>query len=331
MSSFGSFSPTSIKKKRPTTTATAGTGTTAAQPEYTADSPVGANDTTAVLTQQPAAPIPTSNPLPAGVTTANLTQSSPTLPVGTEAAKTDLKAPEGVGNPLVKPPEDGAATTPAEKTGATPAVDQRSETEKLYSDLLKSHEGSWGDKQKALADEGAKMQRQNAEINARMGRNIGGGFAGGMAQAVLGAQQLMLDERTRHDDKARDYQMKMIDASQKDRYRSEDQEFEREMQATNHANQRELTELALGEGPPTQQEQLASDFNTFAMSNFGATEEQAKRAYEDHFKVYGRYPTTAKEKKDALGLVGVGPHTDWQRQAGMPEDVAEEHLNRFTM
>ena len=69
-------------------------------------------------------------------------------------------------------------------------------------------------------------QRRAAEINASMGRSIGGGFAGLYSQAMLNGQQQMTGARQTWADRGRQLQLGYLDRQITEKHRTEDLENE---------------------------------------------------------------------------------------------------------
>ena len=83
----------------------------------------------------------------------------------------------------------GATTTTTEPQGLSGDIN------KLYDDQRDTLNEGWGNTEKGLQYDAARMQRQAAAVNAASGRSVGGGFGAGMGQAFLGAQRNMLGAR----------------------------------------------------------------------------------------------------------------------------------------
>lgn len=112
------------------------------------------------------------------------------------------------------------ATPQTEGSGLDPELDS------LYQDIFKEHQGSWADTEKGINAQTAMNQRRAAEINASMGRSIGGGFAGLYSQAMLNGQQQMTGARQTWADRGRQLQLGYLDRQITEKHRTEELENE---------------------------------------------------------------------------------------------------------
>lgn len=110
-------------------------------------------------------------------------------------------------------------------------------SEERFQNILTDLQGSWQETQNQLARQAAADQRRASAINAAMGRNIGGGFAGLSAQAGLAAGQNLSAARQAHNAQVRDAQMQWLDRV-----------FQREEAARARGHQLDVIAAQTGEG-----------------------------------------------------------------------------------
>lgn len=128
------------------------------------------------------------------------------------------------------------ATTTTAETVEDPAMLGVS-SEERFQGILSDLQGSWQETQNQLARQAAEDQRRASTINAAMGRNIGGGFAGLSAQAGLAAGQNLAAARQAHNAQVRDAQMQWLDRV-----------FQREEAARARGHQLDVLAAQTGEG-----------------------------------------------------------------------------------
>jgi hypothetical protein len=116
---------------------------------------------------------------------------------------------------------------------ATGIYTPEQQAQRMWADIMK---GQQANLDQSLAGIGAQQSlygRRAAEMNASLGRGVGGGFAAGQAQAQLGAQQLELDVRSEHAKRGLELQMTQLKELQ-ERAR-EDRDYVREQELTREA------------------------------------------------------------------------------------------------
>ena len=175
---------------------TASTATPVAQPNLR-KTPVK-NAMTGVAPASPTPQIASGTPASAGPAP-QMGDNAPKPPEALQTASED-RTRGGISG-AVQHAADAKANAPGEQ-----APDPYAEYNQIYEDIISDHDQSWEAKGQMVARQGAAAQRQNAAMNARMGRAVGGAFGAGMAQATLSTNEQLLDERTRHDEQKRSLQ-----------------------------------------------------------------------------------------------------------------------------
>ncbi len=266
-----------------------------------------------------------------GAAVSGLTSAAgvPSTPQGTE-----------MGSPVANPQQQAANKNPTPGNGpmapsTTPEVagaDPYGEMNKMYEDLMASHEKSWGATEHMIQRQGQAAARQNAAMNARMGRSIGGGFAGGMAQAMLGTNEQLLDARSQHENKARDLQLAWLDKQIQNQWREEDRGFEREMLDTKlghdanmltaqmeqmpdyDVNQMLDERLGSGHGVTAMQwnnvtNEMGNKFRKISETTGDAapTREEQEKMLLDYFESTGKFPQSDSEWFEMMGYEGYKP------------------------
>lgn len=203
----------------------------------------------------------------------------------TQAPSTSLPTFPGGAQTPPKNPLGGGAPPPA-APGAPPEQGGWNDLEKFYQDIMGQHQASWADTEKGIMANQAMNQRRAAEINASMGRSIGGGMAGLMAQAQLSGQQQLMQGRAQHQDRGRQLQLSWLDKLVRREERLEDQ------QAASAGAPR-----VLGDGPlptdPAERQGLMDDFHS--LSDMDKTVEARK--------------ATSRAPKEVQDMLAHGP---WQ-------------------
>lgn len=110
-------------------------------------------------------------------------------------------------------------TTAERRSPSQQAYDRE---DQMMKDIIASHQGAWAGIEKGHQANAALMQRRSASMNAAMGRNVGGGFASGMAQAWLTGQQNLDQARLQHEQQGRNLQLDWLDRQIRRRERDED-------------------------------------------------------------------------------------------------------------
>ena len=206
-------------------------------------------------------------------------------------------------------PSAGDAGAGASGGGLDPELDA------LYQDIFKEHQNSWGDTEKGINAQTAMNQRRSAEINANMGRSIGGGFMGMAAQTQLSGQQSMMGARQTWADRGRQLQLGYLDRQLEEKHRTED--FERDVagqgqEAPNLTNNPEQSAADLAAAKAKERSQnrgdAAKQFDTQAR---GATQKaisgldpasqgKAKQWAYSQYVSTGRWPS----ENEILAVVG---------------------------
>jgi hypothetical protein len=109
--------------------------------------------------------------------------------------------------------------------GTTGAYDPYAEQDKIQQDIMDSHKNAWAGIQTGIQNRGALDAKRAANINARMGRSVGGAFWGGQMQAQMGTQQNMLNAQLEHDRQGRGLQMDYLDQQIRRTERMEDRDL----------------------------------------------------------------------------------------------------------
>ena len=159
-----------------------------------------------------AQPVPGQTPAQPTAAPQQDPQSSPTSQVIPNLPKFGKAPPKELEKPIT-----GAAANDS-GSNLDPEID------KLYKDIYSEHQKSWGDTEKMIGAQTAMNQRRASEINASMGRSIGGGFAGMAAQAQLNGQMQMTGARQTHADRGRQLQLGYMDRQITEKHRLEDLE-----------------------------------------------------------------------------------------------------------
>ena len=205
-------------------------------------------------------------------------------------------------NPGVPAKAPAAPAAPAAPSGGLDP-----ELDALYQDIFKEHQNSWGDTEKGINAQTAMNQRRSAEINANMGRSIGGGFMGMATQTQLSGQQSMLGAKQTWADRGRQLQLGYLDRQLTEKHRLEDLEAKTAAEGSGVPGGG-----AEGAGPPSV---------TSAKVNTGdiAKDPAARKEASDRYNSSSVYEKTAQAQEawktapEELQRFFSGPHTNMDK------------------
>lgn len=144
------------------------------------------------------------------------------------------------------------AGTPATSQPATDGSAAGDDISAMWADMMAQHDaGLEGKLQGTFADEANAGRRMN-EMNALGGGGMGGAFAGGLGQVVLGGDQQRINVRNEHNKQGLEMKMARLEQLIKQAEAGKDRDLERELRAEADKTALEIAAMGAEQGaPPT--------------------------------------------------------------------------------
>lgn len=137
----------------------------------------------------------------------------------------------------------GAGRATQVMTQGAALADPRIAMQKAQQDLIKSYDTGLQSQLEGIGAVGAADRRRAATMAGMSGASFGGGLAGVQRQASLGQARLTSEAIAGNETKKREAMLAMLKEKLADSRRGEDQEFEREMNASGQAHDAEMARL----------------------------------------------------------------------------------------
>jgi hypothetical protein len=144
---------------------------------------------------------------------------APAMPAGMPSLPGGMQA----GDKFTPPTGGGAGGTPAD-----PGAGNMDDLNKLYEDILGQHDASWAEQQKLLQSQMGAGQRSADNLNARMGRSIGGGYSQLQGQAMAGGMRAMSQAKLSSDEQRRGVMLDWLEKQLGEKQRQEERGWAQE-------------------------------------------------------------------------------------------------------
>lgn len=130
-----------------------------------------------------------------------------------------------------------------------PNQTETSPENQMWDDIMAEHRGSLSDDLEAVNRRAAGEQLRAAEMNASLGRGMGGGFNTAMAQAALSGRDMELQARTAHSKRGIELQMTRLQQEYERALNEDNQEHAKEVQSMINSLAIKLKEFDAGPVP----------------------------------------------------------------------------------